>query len=152
MMKADIGAPVERDRLIRRLNPPQGDNVLAVRDECRGIFRPLTNNAPAQAIAEEAAGALEISDAQTDVIDAACGGRGVLCHGIFLWCAGASESVKSAVSPLEAERYGMLSNVKRIAAKKVGDFIERGPEGNSFSQVLLVGGAPRPFVDFLFAV
>src|SRR6202040_3133898 len=45
------------------------------------------NDAPPQAIAEEAAGALEISDAQTDVIDAACGGCGVLCHGILLLCA-----------------------------------------------------------------
>src|SRR5438445_12178399 len=61
--------------------------MLAARDECRGIFRPLANDAPPQAIAEEAAGALEISDAQTDVIDAACGGCGVLCHGILLWCA-----------------------------------------------------------------
>ena len=60
---------------------------MAVRDECRGIFRPLADDAPAQAIAEEAAGALEISDAQTDVIDAACGGCGVLSHGILLWCA-----------------------------------------------------------------
>lgn len=38
-----------------------------------------------QTTAEEAAGALEISDAQTDVIDAACGGCGLLCHGILLW-------------------------------------------------------------------
>jgi hypothetical protein len=87
MMKADIGAPVERDCLVRRLDPPYGDNLVAVRDECRGIFRPLANDAPPQAIAEEAAGALKISDAQTDVIDAACGGCGVLCHGILLWCA-----------------------------------------------------------------
>jgi hypothetical protein len=88
MMKADVGAPVERDRLVRRLDPPQGDNQSAVRDEYRGIFRPLANDAPPQAIVEEAAGALEISDAQTDVIDAACGGCGVLCHGILLWCGG----------------------------------------------------------------
>jgi hypothetical protein len=46
MMKADVGAPVEGDRLIRRLDLPQGGNLLAVRDECRGIFRPLANDAP----------------------------------------------------------------------------------------------------------
>jgi hypothetical protein len=85
MMKADVGAPVEGDRLIRRLDLPQGDNLLAVRDECRGIFRPLANDASPQTIAEEAAGALEISDAQTDVIDAACGRCSMLCHGILLW-------------------------------------------------------------------
>src|SRR5229473_224809 len=87
MMKADVGASIERDRLVRHLDLPQGDNLVAVRDERRGIFRPLANDAPPQAIAEEAAGALEISDAQTDVIDAACGRCGVLCHGILLWCA-----------------------------------------------------------------
>ncbi len=66
---------------------PARSATATVRDECRGIFRPLANDAPPQAIAEEAAGALEISDAQTDVIDAACGGCGVLCHGLLLWCA-----------------------------------------------------------------
>lgn len=55
---------------------------MAVRDEGRGILRPLADDAPSQAIAEEAAGAIEISDAQTDVIDAACGGCGVLCQDI----------------------------------------------------------------------
>jgi hypothetical protein len=49
-----------------------------------GIFRPLADDAPPQAIAEEAADALEISDTQTNVIDAACGGCGVLCDGILL--------------------------------------------------------------------
>jgi hypothetical protein len=52
MMKADVSASIERDRLVRHLDLPQGDNLLAVRDECRGIFRPLANNAPPQAIAE----------------------------------------------------------------------------------------------------
>jgi hypothetical protein len=63
MMKADVFAPVECDRFVRRFYLPQGDSVVAVRDECRGIFRPLANDPPTQAIAEEAASALEVSDA-----------------------------------------------------------------------------------------
>jgi hypothetical protein len=49
-------------------------------NEGRRIARPLTDNAPAETFAEEAARAVEVPNAQSDGINPACGGRDMLGH------------------------------------------------------------------------
>jgi hypothetical protein len=80
MMQANVGAPVERDGAFRRLDLPQGDDAVAVGNERRRIVRAFADEASAETIAEEAAGAVEISNALSDMIDPARRGSEILGH------------------------------------------------------------------------
>jgi hypothetical protein len=53
MMQADIGAPIELDGLIGRLNLPQRQDAVSIRNKCCRIVRPLAGNVPSKAIAKK---------------------------------------------------------------------------------------------------
>ena len=81
----------------------------------------------------EAAGALTISDAQTDMIDAVCGGCGVLCHGILFWCADLVKGPPRARSDRSAESEA----VWKSAAMRVSDSLTAPAMGDVVYPLLL---------------
>jgi hypothetical protein len=58
MMQTYIGTPVERHSLFRRLDLPEGHHLTTIGDKNGGVVRPLADNGPSEAVAEETAGGL----------------------------------------------------------------------------------------------
>jgi len=63
MMQTYVGTPIERNCAAGRSYLPKRHDSPVVRDENRGIVRPLTDHAPSEAIAEEFARAIKVADA-----------------------------------------------------------------------------------------
>src|SRR5215471_4748603 len=81
MMQPDIGASIERGRRIGRLDLPQRQDAVAIRNKRRRIVRPLADNAPSEAIAEELPRSRQVAYAQPYVIESVCARLAFVCHG-----------------------------------------------------------------------
>jgi len=64
MMQSDVGASIERNRLIGRLDLPQRQDAVSIGNEHRWIVRPLADDTPPKAIAKELSRAHEVANTQ----------------------------------------------------------------------------------------
>jgi hypothetical protein len=80
VVQSDIGTPIERGSTLRRFDLPKCHYDVIVRDENRGILRPLTHHPPPEAIAEKSACPIKVANAEADMVDATRGWEELLCH------------------------------------------------------------------------
>ncbi len=69
MVKADVGVPVEWNRLIV-LHLPQGQPGMAIGDGDIRVIRIAARNGPTQRVGEEFNRLVEVPDCKAEVIDA----------------------------------------------------------------------------------
>ena len=82
MMQSDVGASIERNRLIGRLDLPQRQDAVSIGNEHRWIVRPLADDTPPKAIAKELSRAHEVANTQPDMVDTARADSKFVCHSV----------------------------------------------------------------------